>query len=177
MAQIDKLVFWSKPFAIQLSRKIKKWVLLDMRKGILQGAQDTYKSKQYVKYKNNYMKRFTTRTYKKGTKHISPGTIKRKGTKVLPYEGVSIKSNWTKSVNMMLTGQLIAGLKYLKSDKVSLWMTYNPNDGDKIKNNEAMFRNVRGLNSKNIRKVKKAIIKEFNENKKKLKDIVISVGK
>jgi len=175
MAQIDKLVFWSKPFAKQLAVKIKKWVWADMRKGILQGKQDTYRPGKtkpksgeiswYVKYKNNYMNRFTDR----GGKAI--------GTKISPYQGVSIKSNWTKSVNMYLSGQLISGLEYLKSDRVSLWMTYSPQDRDKIKGNEEMGRYVRGLNKKNIEKVKKAIIKEFNKNKKKLKDITIRVGR
>ncbi len=165
MAQIDKLVFWSKPFAKQLAVKIKKWVWADMRKGILQGNQDTYKSKQYIKYKNDWMNRRTSRGGK------------TKGTKISPYQGVGIKSNWTKSVNMYLTGQLIAGLEYLKSDRVALWMTYQDKDSDKITGNEDLGRTVRGLNAKNIKKVKRAMIKEFNENKRKLKDIVIRVGR
>ena len=102
---------------------------------------------------------------------------KTKGTKISPYQGASIKSNWTKSVNMYLTGQLIAGLEYLKSDRVSLWMTYQDKDSDKITGNEDSGRTVRGLNRKNIQKVKRAMIKEFNENKRKLKDIVIRVGR
>ncbi len=165
MAQIDKLVFWSKPFAKQLAVKIKKWVWADMRRGILQGAQDTYNSEQYVKQKSNWMNRRTSRGGK------------TKGTKISPYQGVSVKSNWTKSVNMLLTGQLISGLEYLKSNRVSLWMTYQDKDSDKIKGNEDLGRTVRGLNAKNIKKVKRAMIKEFNENKRKLKDIVIRVGK
>ncbi len=165
MAQIDKLVFWSKPFAKELAVKIKKWVWADMRRGILQGNQDVYKSKEYVKYKNDYMRRRTDRGGK------------TKGTKISPYQGVSIKSNWTKSVNMLLTGQLISGLEYLKSDRVSLWMAYQDKDSDKIEGNEDLGRTIRGLNAKNIKKVKRAMIKEFNENKRKLKDIVIRVGK
>jgi len=166
-----KIFTFDTKFSKQLAVKLRKWIKLDMIAGKLQGKQDQYRSKQYIKYKNNFMNRFTTREI--------GGVVKTKGTKLKAYQGVSVRSNITSSVNMYLTGQLIDGHRYEGNTKTAVTLTYNPKDEDKITGNEKLGRDVRTLNKINRDKVKTQIIKQFDKNIQKglKKNIVINVGK
>ena len=165
-----KIFKFDKTFSEGLAVKINGWVRRDMIAGKLQGAQRTYKSQQYVKYKANLMNRFTNRS--------GPGT---KGTKLKSMKGASARSVHVSSVNMYLTGHLIDGLGYHSNTKTSLTMTFGGDEDaeTKLRNNEALGRDVRTLNEANQKKVKGQIIKQFNKNKRKhlKKNIVINVGK
>lgn len=166
-----KIFAFDTKFSKKLAVRIRKWVKADMIKGQIQGKPSKYKSKQYIKYKSNFMNRFTTREI--------GGVTKAKGTKLKAYEGVSVRSNITSSVNMYLTGQLIDGLRYGGNDRKALTMTYNPKDKDKIVGNEKLGRDIRTLNVANQKKVKVQIIKQFDKNKRKFlkKNIVINIGR
>ena len=123
--------------------------------------KDAYRSEKYKEYKRLWMAKKTG------------------GTKIKPYVGVSVRSNKTRSVNMLLTGQLIDGLEYHSSDKTSLTMSYKKKDENKIKGNEDLGRDIRTLNEVNIKKVKKQIVKYFDANIRKhiKKNITIGIGK
>lgn len=149
IGNIAKILYFTKPFSKKLAVLVKKWIYADMRNGKLQGKQDVYRSKQYTDYKSRYM------------------VGKKKGTKIKPYEGVSVRSNWTTSVNMLLTGQLIDGLEYYKNNKTSITLTYQPKDKGKIVGNEELGRNIRTLNKKNIEKTKTQIVKQFDKGIRK----------
>ncbi len=176
-----KIFKFDKTFSKQLAIDIKGWVLRDMIAGRLQGAQRKYSQKRkrpgqkiYVDYKANLMNRFTNKS--------GPGT---KGTKLLSMKGVSARSIHVSSVNMYLTGHLIDGLGYDSNTKTSLTMTFGLSDDEdsdaatKLRNNEALGRDVRTLNKANQKKVKTQIIKQFDKNKRKhlKKNITINIGK
>ena len=164
--QLDRVLKLKKTFWEQLSVYIKKWILQDMIKGVCQAytGGTGYLSATYLKYKANYMKRFTTRTYKKGTKHISAGTTTTAGTKLKAYEGISIRSNNTSQVNMLLTGQTIEGLEYKSSTDTSLKMSYKDKDEKKIIGNEDLGRFITTLNEENQTKAVKMIEDELMKN-------------
>ena len=173
-----KIFAFDTKFSKKLAVRIRKWVKADMIKGQIQGKPSKYSQKRkrtgqkiYVDYKKNFMNRFTTREI--------GGVTKAKGTKLKAYEGVSVRSNITSSVNMYLTGQLIDGLRYGGNDRKALTMTYNPKDKDKIVGNEKLGRDIRTLNVANQKKVKVQIIKQFDKNKRKFlkKNIVINIGR
>ena len=172
-----KIFKFDRKFSKQLAVKINDWVRRDMIKGKLQGAQREYSQERkrpgqkiYVDYKANLMNRFTNKS--------GPGT---KGTKLKSLKGVSVRSVHVSSVNMYLTGHLIDGLGYDSNTKTSLTMTFGGDEDaeTKLRNNEALGRDVRTLNEANQKKVKGQIIKQFNKNKRKhlKKNIVINVGK
>lgn len=162
-----KVGFWKR-----LSTMIYAWIFQDMKAGQVQaivsqktatsGGASQY-SQAYKKYKMNYMKRFTTRKYKKGTKNIAAGTTTSQGTNLKAYEGVSLKSN-SGTPNMLLTGQTIEGLEYERSTDTSLTMKYKDKDSKKIIYNEEMGRVITTLNEKNIDKTLKLIEDELAKN-------------
>ena len=160
LGNIPKALYFTKSFSKKLAVFVKKWIYADMRKGRLQGKQDVYRSKQYTEYKNRFM------------------VGKKKGTKIKPYEGVSVRSNWTTSVNMLLTGELIDGLEYYKNDKTSITLTYQDKDRGKIKGNEELGRSVRTLNDKNMKRVKTKMVKQFDKEIRKhlKKNITVNIN-
>ena len=160
IGDMGKVLYFDKPFSKKLSIFVKKFIYADMRKGKLQGKQDIYRSKRYIEYKKRYM------------------VGKEKGTKIKSYEGVSVRSNRTESVNMLLTGQLIDGLEYDSNTKTTITVTYQDKDRGKIKGNENMGRDVRTLNKGNVGRVKQEIVKKFNQGitKHLKKNITINVG-
>ena len=164
--QMQKLLVIKKPFWQDLAVLIKAWILKDMISGKVQAitkAAGSAYSSGYRKYKMNYMKRFTTRTYKKGTKNIPAGTTTAAGTNLKAYEGQSIRDN-SATPNMRLTGQTIDGLEYEKSTPVSLTMSYKEKDEHKIINNELLGRSITTLNEANQNKVVKQIEDELVKN-------------
>lgn len=178
--QMQKLLVIKKTFWQRLSVLIKVWILKDMISGKVQAitkAAGAAYSNNYRKYKQNYMKRFTTRTYKKGTKNIPAGTTTRAGSNLKAYEGVSIKDN-SATPNMRLTGQTIDGLEYESSDNTRLTMSYKPKDEKKIINNEKIGRSITTLTEENQNKVVKQIEDELARNISDwYKDkIIITVG-
>lgn len=175
-----KLTRLTPQFWRSLGPLIKKWIWADMRNGILQEGKDTYKSIQYKKYKSNYMNRLGTGQWS-GLRQTKKGklTAKIRGKKLKAYEGKSVKSNVTTSVNMLLTGETIDGLRAISADVSSVVMSYMNKDKDKIKGNEDRGRIITTLREGNIKKVKREIEIEMNKNIKNwaTKKIVIDVGK
>lgn len=138
--------FWSK-----MGSYIKMWIKKDMKIGKLQGEKETdyYRSQEYIRSKSNYMK-------------------DEKGRNLKGYEGVSIKSNFTNSVNMMLTGQLVEGLTITETKGNSVTVEYKSKDYHKLENNARFGRDVANLNKANRDKATKAITEEFRKNIKSI---------
>lgn len=152
--------FWEKFFEEIIYKLIEK----DMDKGILQGEPNTdkYRSRQYVKYKQNYMNRFTNRAGAKGSKLKSIGSA-------------SVVSNHTTSVNMKLTGQLIRGLHFVSSNIWGGIASYSPKDTMKIVGNLRYGRVITTLNKKNREVGNKFVSKELGKKITKWAKIPIIV--
>jgi hypothetical protein len=141
---LSGIIRFKRSWWMQTGKYIRDWISGDGQEGILQGKKqtDTYKSEQYKKYKNNYMKRLTD------------------GKKLKAVKGQSVKNNNTSRVTMTLTGQLFRGLRpknVVKSGKTILGvlMSYLEKDSGKIEGNERYGRDVRNLNRKNLDKLVK----------------------
>lgn len=181
MLDLEKIIIFKTPFWKNISVLIQGWIKRDMMAGVVQeytSSRGRVYSKTYAKYKKNYMNRLTTRTYKKGTKHIPAGTTTRAGTKLQAYSGVSIRSN-SSTPNMLLTGQTIDGLEYKSSTATSLTMSYKDKDKEKIENNELLGRSITTLNNKNQDFVVNQLEDELSKN---ITDwerdkIILSIGK
>lgn len=163
----------------ELSIDIYGWIYDDMKKGKVQllTGKTTY-NPIYLKYKINFLKRFTTRTYRKGTKNFPPGSVTRAGTNLASVrKGASVRSN-SSTPNMMATGDTILGLKYKNSNERSMTMGYLDKDADKILYNEAMGRDIRTLSEENKEKARLKIENKFARNIKEWKRerIFIRVG-
>lgn len=171
---MQRIIQIKRPFWEDLAIKIKLWILEDMIAGFCQAytGASSYLSAKYVKYKNNYMNRFTTRHYK-------DGTVTNKGTKLKAYSGQSVKSNKTQKVNMYLTGQTIDGLEYKRSTPTSLTMSYKEKDEMKIKGNEDLGRHITTLTDANQDKVLMRIEDELEKNIKEFYrgTIKVTIGK
>lgn len=139
-----KKTFWNK-----LGSYVKDWIRQDMIAGFCQAytANMKYLSAQYVKYKRNFMNRFTTD--KRGTA----------GTKLKAYSGRSVRSNNTDKVNMYLTGETIEGLTWLPQEDHTL-MQYKTNI-EGIKGNAALGRHIATLTKENQEQAKKLIREEI----------------
>ena len=124
----------------------------------------SYRSAQYVKYKSNYMRRFTNRTGAKGT---------------LLKGHTSVVSNEIGFVNETLTGRMYNDM-YISSAQVnSVMVNFHPKDGRKIIGAADLGREIVGLNDKNIDIVEEMI---FNILSKQIddyarEDVVITVSK
>jgi len=131
----------------ELGGKIAKWVREDFVGGKYQNdmQRDRYRSRQYVKYKANDMKKLD-------------------GKRLKAYYARGIDSNETSFVNMILTGRLMKGLKPRKWDNYSVTMGYESVDAGKILGGQKYNREVMGLNTENRDLVKQEIIKEFDRN-------------
>ena len=110
----------------------------------------SYKSQQYKKYKQNYMKRFTNRT----------GSV---GTKIKAYTGQSVVSNQTAFKNYKLTGKMFKGL-HIQNPKVNeVTVSYMSKDTGKVMGASEAGDELVGLNNKNIGIIKDMIIKKMNK--------------
>jgi hypothetical protein len=164
--KMDNLLKFSSDFWAKLAVAIRAWIYQDMQDGKLQGKQDSYRSAQYVKYKQNYMERLSNRGGKQGTK-------------LKAYAGRSIRSNEIGSVNMLLTGDLINGLQRKSSTPTELTMTYADKDEGKIVGNERFGRDVRNLTNDNCTKVANKMRAELTQNilNWEREKIIITIGK
>lgn len=151
--------FWTK-----LGDLIRNWIHEDAENGILQNGVHQYISKQYKKYKANYMNSF----------------VRNKGKKLKSVKGQSVKSNRTSSVDMILTGRTMQGLHVASVTDDSVTMSYKDKDTDKIVGNEEKYnRVIAGLSEKNTNKAleeySQAIDKNLNAWAKK--EIKIYIGR
>lgn len=140
-------------------KKIKVAVRKDMENGVMQNGKSNlkYKSAQYKKYKANDMKRFTD------------------GKRLKNMYAQTIESNQTGFVDMTLTGHTKRGLKVKRANKTGVEMGFDSSDAKKIIGNQERGYDIVGLNEKNIDMVKEEILKQFDRNTSKLKDININV--
>lgn len=181
LQQILKLpeTFWRK-----LAEAIQLWIREDMEKGYPQeytsqliptknGAKNY--SDEYKILKANGMRRKTKggtlKTFDPSGDYLgrrrygkTTSVGKGIGAFVTGYKGGYPISNHTASVNMMLTGFTISGLKYKNSDDTSMTIGYLDKDGDKIEGNENWGRDIRTLNDKNKDKTLKLLEDEFLKN-------------
>lgn len=168
-------------FWLKVGELASNWVKTDALAGIMQNntSGHAYRSREYMKYKANRMERFTDKTYKKGTKRISPGTTTKKGTKLEAFRSVSIASNDVSKVNMTLTGRTLNALAPKVSDETSVTMSFKGIDPRLLLGNQRLGYDIIGLNDKNKAKVLGLIEKKLDENiKKEIKGkIVINIGK
>jgi len=159
-----KVGFWTR-----LGEKIKDWITEDAENGILQNGIHRYLSKEYMKYKANYMNKFGMGKNKIG-----------KGKKLKAVKGQSVVSNRTSSVNMILTGRTFKGLHVATANQNSVTMSYRGKDEDKIIGNEENHdRVITTLNEKNTDKALELYSKEIDKNilAWAKKDIKIYIGR
>jgi len=131
-----------------------------------------YKSEQYVKYKNNYMNRFTTMN--------GPIRKHQAGTKLKSLRGQSVISNETTRKNYILTGRLYGDM-YVSNPKVNeVTVNFHTKDARKIigamdKGHDDLV----GLNQKNqniiLKMVTDVLFKGIDDWARE--DIVITVSK
>lgn len=169
MLDMKQILTIRKSFWNKLGEYIKNWITEDSDNGILQSGVYHYVSKQYVKYKSNYMNKFG-----RGEKNVG------KGKKLKSVKGQSVVSNRTSSVDMKLTGRTLKGLHVAGTTDDSVTMSYRSKDSDKIAGNEEKYnRVIAGLNEKNIKKALDEYSKELDKNIAAWakKDILIYVGR
>ena len=157
--QLYKVLKLTPNFWREVGVNVKKWIKKDMREGRLQtDTQYNYKSNQYKKYKSKFMNKLD-------------------GRKVKSVRGTSVQSNWTNSVNMLLTGQLIDGLSTIKTDTQSVTLKYADKDKMKLIGNPEYAKGLLTLSGENKEKVKKMVIRELEKSMKDWakQKIVISV--
>ena len=153
----------------EIGLKEKELIRQDSLKGIGQDVMGSkwgnYRSPAYVKYKQNWMNRFTDRQG-------------NKGTKLKAYRGQAVVSNDTSHVNMTLTGQMANGLHIESVKDNEVLMSYMPKDAGKIIGNAVLDREVVGLNKKNIGIIGDMIFQELSKNTDEWarEDIVINIS-
>lgn len=142
----------------EIGLKEKEIIRRDSLKGISQDTTGSkfgaYKSASYKKYKAEWMRHRTTMN--------GP---KRKHNKGTLLKGVSsVISNETAFVNMTLTGKMAEGLHIESVKENEVVMSYLSKDAGKIIGNQALGREVVGLNKDNIEIVGDMIFKEMSKN-------------
>lgn len=159
MNKLKDILKIKKSIWYKLGIYIKKWITQDAIKGLTQGDKVPYKNSTYKDYKKRGMKAKTL------NRHVKP------------YDGVSIKNRRTGFVNMMLTGQLFAGLFPVKALNNGIVMSYKEKDEKKIEGNEARGVNIRTLNEKNQKKALKYYSDALEKNIKEYtkKEIIIKI--
>ena len=190
-----------KSFWRDLAVTIRRLIIEDMQAGTVQkyteqkrqtSGGSMHYSKQYKEAKANNFKRKTTgnasMTSIKGKKDLYFRNPKSKytqknptgsGSRLKSYSGISIASNQTQQVNMMVTGQTGKGLHLDEILPNGVVMAYMPEDAKKILGNENMGRIITTLSEKN----QKIIFKMFSDMLDKIvkdwarQDIVLTVGK
>lgn len=193
----NKIVRFTPQFWLKVGGLVPKWVKDDALKGIMQnnGHNYHYRSKEYMRYKANSMRRFTkgegkTFSDKEGfffgktffdnkKAKTSKKTGFTTGDRLKAYKGISIESTDVSKVNMTLTGRTINSLHPKTSDDVSVTMAFAPAYGGIVLGNKQRGYDVTGLNNENLKKVRNLILQQLDNNAKKElgKKIVINIGK
>lgn len=138
----------------------------DARKGIFQNDKKRlkYKSKSYVRYKKNDMRKFGRGKSKKGA-----------GERLKGYENISISSKRTNYVNLTLTGNLLNNMFATPSDDKVI-VSFQPADAGKVLGAEDNDRQILGLRKKNIQRLEDYIVNSIDENFKKLKRLSLTIS-
>lgn len=193
----NKIVRFTPQFWLKLGGLVPKWVKDDALKGLMQnnGHDYHYRSKEYMRYKANNMRRFTKgegktfsdkegfffgKTFFNNKKaKTSKKTGFTTGDRLKAYKGISIESTDISKVNMTLTGRTINSLHPKTSDDVSVTMAFSPAYGGIVLGNKQRGYDVTGLNNENLKKVRNLILQQLDNNAKKElgKKIVINIGK
>lgn len=180
--------FWK-----ELGGKIPGWIKDDALKGLMQDNRQKlrYKSETYKKYKANNMRRFGRDTgynmegilgkqfFKTGTKAANRNkkTGFTTGERLKDYRGVSIESNQTQFVDLTVTGRMINSLKVKQAGVDGVVMGFGMDQAGKVLGNKMHGYNVVGLNDKNRRLVKLAVVQEMKKRGMELpKKVVINIG-
>ena len=193
LAISNKIVRFTPKFWLKIGGLVPQWVKADSLLGKMQNDMQNfaYKSKEYVKYKANQMRRLTKGSALsssiKGKKDLyfnNPKSGKNKkglstGDRLKAYNGISIESTDVSKVNMTLTGRTINSLHPKTSDDVSVTMAFAPAYGGIVLGNKQRGYDVTGLNKENLQKVRNLILAQLDNNAKKElgKKIVINIGK
>lgn len=193
LAISSKVMRFTPNFWMKLGGLVPKWVKDDALKGLMQnGTQNLhYKSREYIKYKANQMRRFTKggalSSSIKGKKDIffnnPKAGINKKGIgtgdRLKEYKGIPIQSTDVSKVNMTLTGRTIDSLHPKTSDDTGVLMAFNPAYGGIVIGNRQRGYDITGLNEQNKKKVHDLIVAQLDENlRKEIKGkIVIEIGK
>jgi hypothetical protein len=192
----DKVVRFKPEFWLKLGGLIPKWIKDDALMGKMQnnGQGYHYRSKSYMKYKANAMRRFTKgqgktfsdkegffygQTYFKNKKAgINKKTGHTTGSRLSGYETVPIQSTDVSKVNMVLTGRTLDSLHPKTSDDTSVTMAFGVGKGGIVLGNKQRGYNVIGLSNDNKKKVRNLILAQLDNNLKKEigKTIVINIG-
>ena len=197
-----------KSFWRDLAVTIRRLIIEDMQAGTVQkyteqkrqtSGGSMHYSKQYKEAKANNFKRKTVGKAKESTYTFNAaGDIVTKnlyfrnrkakytqknptgtGKRLKSYSGISIASNQTQQVNMMVTGKTGKGLHLDEILPNGVVMSYKSEDAKKILGNEDMGRIITTLSEKN----QKIIFKMFSDMLDKIvkdwakQDIVLTVGK
>lgn len=196
LAISNKVMRLTPNFWMKLGGLVPKWVKDDALKGLMQnGAQNLhYKSREYIKYKANQMRRFTkgqgkTFSDKEGFffgqtyfKNKKAGINKKgigTGDRLKEYKGIPIQSTDVSKINMTLTGRTIDSLHPKTSDDTGVLMAFSPAYGGIVIGNRQRGYDITGLNEQNKKKVHDLIVAQLDENlRKEIKGkIVIEIGK
>jgi hypothetical protein len=148
---------FNKRFWNNLAASVKELIWTDASQGIFQNEKKdlNYKSESYKDYKSRYMQG------------------KRLTRKVKPYNAVSVISNETKFVNMILTGRTRRNFKHeVQSDSLGINLFYDSQFSGLLLGNEENDRVIIGLRKKNqdyvfdeiLSQVDEAIRKDFAKN-------------
>lgn len=166
----------------------------DALDGIMQDGQKNliYRSKQYIRYKANAMRRFTKNvtmktketqygsglfkvTRKAGRKKLSPVAMNistksnlTNGGKLKGYEGRSINTDVSK-VNLHLTGDMFRSLKVVTAAVNHCRVSFGQEEAGKVIGNKNHGYNAVGLNEENKQIVKQMIIMQLEANKNKIR--------
>jgi hypothetical protein len=151
-----------------IGEAVKVFVRSDLSKGIMQDGTSghQYRSKQYMRYKANAMRRFTRTTKTQARKKIKgfASNIKTKselkrGGKLTRESGLkygSVNTDVTK-VNLMLTYEMIKSIVYKVHGETpngnSITIGYAPEQAGKVIGNMNRGYNATGLRNENIDKV------------------------
>lgn len=139
-------------------KKIKRWIWEDAEEGEFQNNTGGYNYTQpYKNYKARDMKR------------------KSDGKRLKAYSELTIESNKTSKVNMILTGHTRRGLEVKRADKTGVDLSYKPADTKKIIGNRERGYDVVGLSNENIERAKREILQQFDKNIATIKNININV--
>jgi hypothetical protein len=146
--RIKNLLKLDYAFLTKLESRIRGWIKDDMIRGEMQAPNSFNYSKQYAKYKRKGMKT-------------------KKGKNLASLRGQGVHSTHASSVNMYLTGDLIAGLhadKKKSSARSSyVVMRYDKKDEVKLIGNIKYADYILTLSKKNIKKAMKLITNELNK--------------
>jgi len=184
--------FWS-----EVGVEIKRLVPEDADKGIMQDntSMHQYTSPEYVRYKKNNMRRFTTgkgqtfsdkegyffgQTYFRNKKVTAKYKDRDYGAgKRLKGYATGVLSNQTSFVNMRLTSKTLNSLTGKNPTTTSITMAFKGTPAGILTGNRDRGYDIIGLNNKNREKVRQRLIKQFNNNLKKggtLPPVIIEVN-